>query len=222
MVEFDSWLLRLRGYRWLNLVVANLRILIGFAFLPAGLKKVLGQPFTDPNTVGIFHEFLHVFYATGGFYRFVGFVQLLAAVLLMTQRFATAGAFLIAPVLGAITVLCWSTTRLPTIVVTTLMSIGVTGLLLWDFHSWKALFRRQDLGCQVSIPPLAPVIDRRLWQGCGGTILLAYLFACLVQGEIYRPRGLELATPAFYVLPAIALLPILTWWIDRYRLRRRG
>ena len=42
-----------------------LRMLIGFAFIPAGLKKLLGQPFTDPANTGVFHEFLHAFHATG-------------------------------------------------------------------------------------------------------------------------------------------------------------
>ena len=80
---------RLRQKRWLHISVIVLRIVIGFAFLPAGLKKVLGEPFTDPTNTGPFHEFLHAFHGTGFFYSFVGAVQLLAAILMMTQRYAT-------------------------------------------------------------------------------------------------------------------------------------
>ena len=77
-------------------------MLIGFAFIPAGLKKLLGQPFTDPTNTGVFHDFLHAFHSTGLFYQFVGALQLTAAVLLITQRHATLGAVLIAPILVAI------------------------------------------------------------------------------------------------------------------------
>src|SRR5512139_2368927 len=101
-------LTRLRRKRWAHLVVVNLRILIGFAFLPAALKKILDQPFTDPANTGRFHDFLDAFHATGWFYQFVGVAQLCAAVLLCTQRFALAGAFVALPILTAITAFCWS------------------------------------------------------------------------------------------------------------------
>ena len=59
--------------------------------------------------LGAFHEFLHAFYATGTFYQFVGTLQLVAAFLLLSQRFATAGAILLTPIVTAVLVLCWST-----------------------------------------------------------------------------------------------------------------
>ena len=66
MAVVAKLLARMRAARWCNLCVVNLRFLIGFAFVPAALKKVLGQPFTDPTNHGPFHDFLHGFYATGG------------------------------------------------------------------------------------------------------------------------------------------------------------
>src|SRR5687767_12402704 len=90
---------RARRTRWANVAIVNLRFLIGFAFIPSALKKVLDQPFTDPANRGPFHDFLHAFHATGWFYSFVGITQILAAVLLFTQRFATVGALIALPVL---------------------------------------------------------------------------------------------------------------------------
>ena len=109
--------------------MVNLRIVLGFAFLPAGLKKVLGQPFTDPDVVGVFHDYLRAFHATGGFYRFVGAVQIAVALLLMTQRFASLGALLALVVFTAIAALCWSTGAWFTAVMVTLMKAGA-GVLL--------------------------------------------------------------------------------------------
>ena len=92
--------------RRIYISIIVLRMVIGFAFIPAGLKKLLGQPFTDPANTGVFHEFLHAFQATGLFYQFVGALQLTAAVFLITQRDATLGAALITPILAAI--LCFA------------------------------------------------------------------------------------------------------------------
>ena len=213
---------RARERRGANLLVVNLRILIGFAFIPAGLKKVLGQPFTDPQNVGVFHELLHAFHATGPFYRFVGLAQLIAAVLLMTQRFATFGAALLLPIIAAITVLCWSTAGIPTITTATLMLLGIIGLLLWDLQKWRAIFSDDECAASFELDPIAPVIDSQLWRWCGLGILAIYLVVCAVQGGIYRPRGLELDNPAFYLFPSIILFPVVTWLIDRARYRRRN
>jgi hypothetical protein len=198
---------RAHGARWANLFAINLRFLIGFAFLPAGLKKVLGEPFTDPQSTGPFHDFLHAFHATGAFYRFVGVVQLAIAVLLLTQRFAAAGAVLALPVITAIMVFCWSTLVIPTATVVTLMFAAVVGLVAWDLDRWT---RWPGAGRLSPAPPVS-----RAWQLCGAAILAVYLGACLATGEIYRPRGVRPDDLRFYIFPAIALLPVATYLLDR-------
>jgi uncharacterized membrane protein YphA (DoxX/SURF4 family) len=193
--------------RLAHLAVANLRILLGFAFLPAGLKKVLGEPFTDPANTGAFHEFLHAFHATGWFYGFVGAVQLLAAGLLLTQRHAQAGALIALPVLAAITAFCWSTKVYPTASVVTLMLAGNLALIAWH--------RAEPP------PPARAPIAWHLWERCGAAILILYLAATAAAGEVYRPEGVELDTASFYLLPALALLPAFTWLLD-HRTRHRS
>jgi uncharacterized membrane protein YphA (DoxX/SURF4 family) len=198
-----DWLVRFharaRDARWLNVAIVNLRFLVGFAFVPAGLKKVLGQPFTDPERTGAFHEFLHAFHATGAFYRFVGVLQLTAAVLLLTQRWARFGAWIALPIITAIMVFCWSTGVIPTAVVATLIFLGVVTLAAWDARPG----------------PTRVVIE--VWQACGVAILLLYLGACALTGEVYRPRGAEWRTPAYYALVAMPLLPLAAWLVERRR-----
>jgi hypothetical protein len=199
----ESWLARLRRARWANLCVVNLRILIGFAFLPAALKKLLDQPFTDPGNTGPFHDFLHAFHATGWFYQFVGALQLVAAALLCSQRLALAGALVALPILTAIAAFCWSTRVIPTATVATLMWLGTAALVVWDLERWRGVV------ADPAAPPSPPVIELRRWQWCGLAIFVLYAGACIAHGGIYRPRGLSLGDPAFYVLPAIALLPVI-------------
>jgi len=204
-----------RRVRWINVAVVILRIMIGFAFVPAALKKVLDQPFTDPANHGTFHDFLHAFHATGWFYTFVGVMQLLAASLLITQRFALVGALIALPMLSAIAVFCWSTGVVVTSIVATMMWLGTVGLIVWDLDKWKAVFARD--GEAITAEPTALPIDLRLWAKCGWAILILYLGTALLRGGVYRPRGLELGEPAFYVLPAVMLLPIVTLVIEHRR-----
>lgn len=211
---------RVRGVRWINVAVVNLRFLIGFAFVPAALKKVLDQPFTDPANHGRFHDFLHAFHATGWFYGFVGVMQLVAAVLLCTQRFATLGAMVALPILTAITAFCWSTAVYPTAVIATLMWLGTIGLLVWDLDKWKSIFAREGSAVMASRDP--PPIDLHLWARCGWGIIVVYLGTALLRGGVYRPRGIELDEPAFYVMPAVLLMPLVTLVIEQRRRRAQA
>ena len=208
---------RARQIRWINIAVVNLRFLIGFAFVPSALKKVLQQPFTNPENTGRFYDFLDGFYATGWFYSFVGIMQLVAATLLFTQRFATLGALIALPILTAITAFCWSTQVYPTASIATLMWLGTVGLVLWDLDKWRGIFARDDRAHEIRIAPIAAPIDLTLWSRCGLAILVVYLGSALARGGVYRPRGIELDEPAFYVLPLVMLLPIVTFVIDRRR-----
>lgn len=212
---------RLRTKRWAHLFVANLRILLGFAFLPAGLKKVLHQPFTDPQNTGTFHEFLHAFYATGAFYPFVGVVQLLLAALLMTQTFALLGALMTLPVITCIVVFCWSTGVVPTATVTTLMLCGTLVLIAWDVERWLPVIDASFVPAASVAPKTEMLIDLALWRLCGAGILVVYGLGCLLYGGVYRPQGMDLSEPAFYVLPLVAFLPVVTWIVEQRRRSRR-
>jgi uncharacterized membrane protein YphA (DoxX/SURF4 family) len=213
---------RLRSKRWATLCVINLRILIGFAFLPSGLKKLLDEPFTDPAKTGRFHDFLDAFYATGWFYQFVGVMQLLTATLLITQRFATVGALFAVPITATIAAFCWSTQAgLPTSIVITLMFLGSLGLALWDLPRWQLVFARDDRAHELVVPARSERVDMRLWQACGVAIITLYFATCAALGGVYRPKGMEVTDPAFYVMPAILLLPIVTLVVEQRRLRRR-
>ncbi len=212
---------RARGSRRAQVLVVLTRMLLGFAFLPAGLKKLLDQPFTDPRNHGPFHDFLHAFRDTGVFYQFVGALQLVVAALLLTQRRAALGALLCAPVITAIAVFCWSTMVVPTAIVATLMWLATAALLLWDLHAWVGVLT-------VTPPALAAPnerepIDLGVWSRAGALILLGYLALTALAGEVYRPRGVELDRPAFYVLLALPLVPVVAYFVEaRRRTRAAG
>ncbi|WP_437573857.1 hypothetical protein [Sorangium sp. So ce887] len=163
MDRIEAMVAWFRQRRWAHLAVVNLRILIGFAFLPAGLKKILGEPFTNPGNRGPFHEFLQAFHATGHFYTFVGVVQPVAATLLMTQRFATAGAFMALPVTGAILAFCWSTAVVPAASVVTLMFAGPRAWPLANLCPLLDPMRAAPSFLGLFVPRASPIASPRSW-----------------------------------------------------------
>lgn len=120
--------------------------MLAIAFLPSGLKKVLGERFTVLGTetpVGFFFEAL---YQTGMYWHFLGFVQLLVAVLLLVPRTATLGAVLYLPVAVNIFCIVVSMHFIGTPVIVGMMLLGNLYLLLWDYpkihRMLSALFQK--------------------------------------------------------------------------------
>ena len=108
------------------------RLLLAMAFLPTGLVKLTGQRFTilpvdDP--VGFFFEAM---YRTGPYWRFIGAVQVLAAVLLLVPRTATLGAVLFLPVVGSILLITIGVGFGLTAVIVAGMLLANLWLLCWD------------------------------------------------------------------------------------------
>ena len=219
------WASAHRSRGWWHLVVV-LRIVLGFAFVPSGLKKILGEPFTDPANIGVFHDFLHAFHGTGLLYRFVGVAQLVAALLLMTQFFGALGAMVFLPICAGILVLCWGTGAVPTAIVVSAMMVAVVFLLLWDLPLWSGLLRvapsrvgaAEGAGSAAvgRVPPQG--IHLGIWSFCGASIFLLYLVSCWWAGEIYRPRGVDWQAPGFYILPFLVSLLGLAFFVERRRL----
>jgi len=83
-------------------IIIHLRYLIGFAFLPSGLVKLLGERFTRisiDHSIGYFFEAL---YQSEFYWNFLGLIQVVAGTLLMTQRFATLGVLMFLAILSNI------------------------------------------------------------------------------------------------------------------------
>ncbi len=109
------------------------RILLFLAFLPSGLKKLLGERFTIlgiDTPVGFFFEAL---YQTGFYWNFIGFMQLLAGLLLLIPKTSFLGALIYFPIIINILVIVISMNFTGTPYIAGLMLIGNIYLLLWDY-----------------------------------------------------------------------------------------
>src|SRR5688572_13487211 len=118
---------------WLQLFTVFTRVLLGIAFIPPSVKKILHQPFTvlpDSNLVG---HYFNALLQTGFYYEFLGWGQLIAAVLLLIPRTAHLGALMFLPIIVNIAVLTSSVGFAGTWLITILMSLAAAWLVVWEY-----------------------------------------------------------------------------------------
>jgi uncharacterized membrane protein YphA (DoxX/SURF4 family) len=137
--SLDSFHTKVRQTKLLQYFTAFNRIILATAFIPSGMTKLLGNRFTQisaDSPIGLFFE---GFYQTGFWYRFVGFAQILAAILLLIPRTSTLGAVIFFPIVLNIAILTWSLNFQGTWVITSLMFLSNLYLLCWDYDKIKLI-----------------------------------------------------------------------------------
>lgn len=126
--------------RLLQLFTIFTRGLLIIGFIPPGMKKILHQPFTilpDSNPVG---HYFNALYNTGFYYEFIGWAQVIAAVLLIFPRTAHLGALMFFPIILNIAVLTNAVGFAGTWLVTILMFLASLYLVCWDYDKIKTIF----------------------------------------------------------------------------------
>lgn len=162
-----------RGLRVAQVFTIYTRYLIGGGFTMAALVKVQGLRFTTMSTETPVGYFFEAMFQTGAYWQFLGWSQLIAALLLMTQRFAAIGAAMFFGIILNIFVITMSVDfGMGTPIVTGLMLLATTYLLVWDLDKFAALWRSE------SRPTLAPASQSETivndpWWAVLGLVLFA-------------------------------------------------
>ena len=177
---------------WANYFVLFTRLLIGFAFIPSGLINLYGKPFTllpKTDPVGYFFDAM---YGTGVYWNFLRFCQLLAAFLLMSQKYASLGAVLFGIIVN-IFLITYGIGFGNTTIISFLMLIAATGLIFWDWQKFALIFEDFTYSRNVKIDN--DFISKK-WNTYGLSIFIFLTLLCslpYVVKDIHR-------FSAFYVL----------------------
>lgn len=161
----------LRTNRFNQWIIIHLRYLIGFAFLPSGLVKLMGERFTRISTDHPIGYFFEALYQSGFYWNFLGLAQVVAGMLLMTQRFALPGALMFLAILSNVWIITISLAFTGTWMITSLMMIAVLVLIVWDKHKLMPLF---SYNRSTSVKAF-PDPDRR-WAAAG----MIYIFSFVI------------------------------------------
>lgn len=124
---------------WTQVFTAFTRCLLAVGFIPPSIPKIMHKPFTslpDSNPVG---HYFNALMQTGFYYEFLGWGQIIAAVLLLIPRTSHVGALLFLPIIANIAVLTVSVGFKGTWVITTLMCLAATYLVAWEYDRLKPI-----------------------------------------------------------------------------------
>jgi len=171
----------------LQLAVIYTRYLIGGAFVFASLVKIKGLRFTQipddgGHSVGHFFEMM---YQSGRYWQFLGWAQLVAGLLLLTQRYATLGAVLFLGIIANIFVITVSYDFGYTPVITGLMLLATVLLLLWDWNRLRVLLNlpaREEVTSPLFESPLWAVVGAVLFGFTAGYRFFADSYNLLLWG----------------------------------------
>lgn len=175
---------KLRTGRLNQWIIIHLRYLVGFAFFPSGLVKLMGNRFTILSTDDPIGYFFEALYQSGFYWNFLGLAQISAGILLMTQRYATLGALMFLTILTNIWIITISLSFKGTWIITSLMMVAVLILLIWDKHKLLPVFNYNKASMVKEYPDPEPV-----WIIAG----MIYAVSCIVlymldpvKGSIYE------------------------------------
>lgn len=169
---------QLREKTGVVIFVIYLRYLIGGAFIYAGLGKAMGERFMPAGSLQIpptgitIDVFFETLYRAGMWWQFLGWGQLGAGFLLVTQRWATLGAVAFLPVSVNIFLITLSMDFGGTPLITGLIVLANLGLLSWDYTKLSPLLnpnRKVHLSLHLRDDQLG---HPHYWEGLGLLLVL--------------------------------------------------
>lgn len=146
----DNWHSKVTNLKLLQIFTAFTRILLGIGFIFPSIPKIRHLPFTSlPDTNPVGHYF-NALLATGFYYEFIGWSQLIASILLLIPRTSHLGALMFFPIILNITVLTNAVGFKGTWLLTIFMTLAATYLVAWDYDRLKPILfgkrsRQSDL-----------------------------------------------------------------------------
>jgi uncharacterized membrane protein YphA (DoxX/SURF4 family) len=185
----DQWKQR----TFLQIFTIYLRYLIGGAFIIAafGMGKVTGtsnllNSMSHPiEKLEPIQQFFRVMIDSGLYWKFIGWTQIIAGILLMSQRFAKLGALIFFGLISNIFVITISYDFNGTPLVTGLMLLATLYLLVWDYRSFLVLIRDE-----VSIKRMQlQVIGKPYWMWLGIIMIASVTMLALLKTNIFIQLG---------------------------------
>ena len=191
-MKFDN----LRNNRTNLWIIIHLRYLVGLAFFPSGITKLIGHRFTQISTDTPIGYFFEALYQSGFYWNFLGLAQLTAGILLMTQRFALLGTLTFFAIMTNVWLITLSLSFKGTWVITSLMMIAIIILLIWDYKKLLPLVSSRKIQTIESVPEAD-----KIWIFAG--IIYSFSFILL---SLINPFKEETSKILVWILIAIILL----------------
>jgi len=140
---------RIKQKVFFQVFIIYTRYLIGTAFVFASVIKILGGRFTtisgESEPINSAWHLFETLYQSGLYWKFLGVSQLIAGLLLMTQRYSKLGALAFTGVAANVFVITVSYYFAGTPLITGLMLIACIMLVAWEWDELRILFNLKPL-----------------------------------------------------------------------------
>lgn len=200
----------------MNVLVILVRYLIGFAFIPSGMVKLLGLRFTSLPTSNPVGYFFDAMYKTGIYWYLLGLAQVVAAGLLMTQRFAALGSAVYFTIMVNIWAITVGVNFQGTWVITSLMLLASLFLIVWDAPKFRPLLLRETSTIIIT-PSKEQYVPAMVWTWLG-VFLFAFFFAVTLLFRyvaIFKTYAIPIFLTIGVFVLALVLLALCKEWIHR-------
>lgn len=139
----EKYIFQLKQFYLFQILTIAIRYILGIAFVWSSVLKIKGVRFTPQSgehaPINSLTHLLECLYRSGLLWQFIGWGQLIAGFLLMSQVFSTLGAIVFFPQILVIFIITTSFQSPAILAVTTLMLLANVYLLLWDWNKLKFL-----------------------------------------------------------------------------------
>lgn len=185
--------------KWVVIFVIYLRYLVGGAMVFSSIVKIKGERFTSNDGINEpIQSAMHLFetlYQSGVYWKFLGWSQLIAGMLLMTQFYSALGALLMLPITINIFVITISYFFAGTPIITFLLLLANLFLLVWHYEMFTLFFCTNKYSVTHRHIKNSGIEANKLW-GYLGVILFATTIVYVVLFE---------RTPVYWFLICIAI-----------------
>ena len=186
ITRFDQFYYAAKGNKWFRYFAVFCRVALALGFIPSGIVKLAGERFTGlPSNHPLGHYF-DALYHTGYYYTFIGFAQLLIALLLLIPRTALLGAIFYFPVILNICILAYAT-RFEGTRITTLMLLANIYLLYWGYDRLKYILSSKQSNTDIYAAQTKP-LSNKFPPAFFGSVLMVVATVIVINMFIYEIR----------------------------------
>lgn len=151
--KLEAYYFSIKQNKWHRIFQLVCRILLAYAFLIAGMVKIMGERFA--SGLSVIHpmgSYLEALYHTGYYYTFIGVAQVLASILLLIPRTVLMGALLYFPIIVNIWILSFAVRFVGSYFTSPLMVLANLYILAWHYDKLQYILPFNSYSKEVSRP----------------------------------------------------------------------
>ncbi|MBN3583301.1 DoxX family protein [Algoriphagus aestuarii] len=192
--KLEAYYFTIKQNRWHWLFQLFCRILLAYAFIVAGMVKILGERFASGLSVihpmGAYLEALH---HTGYYYTFIGYAQVTAGVLLLIPSTVLMGALLYLPIIVNIWILSYAVRFVGSYVTSPLMVLANLYILAWHYDKLRYILPFNRYSKEVSLAKPDKYSLKFPYLFAGGVLAIMVFFVLFSQfgHEVMPQNSLE-------------------------------